>query len=105
MFIRTFSLLSFSLGLTMAILLLRFSPLAEGAGPKMPLLTALLVSEFGFIVSAVGAVLAVRKILNRRATPQTIMLALGNVLLATGRPDEALPPPTARWRRLSAPCC
>ena len=58
-----FSLIAFILGLILLILLIKSAPEVAGGEPKLPLLTMLIVSEFGFVVNAIGAFTAVRSLI------------------------------------------
>ena len=61
---KPFSLIAFILGLILLVLLIKSAPEVSGGEPKLPLLTMLIISEFGFIVNAIGAVTAIRSIFN-----------------------------------------
>jgi len=52
-----FSWLALGLGSVIALILLGFKAPGDGAGWGLPLLTALFLAEFGFLISAAGAVL------------------------------------------------
>ena len=81
---QSFPWLALVLGLLLALLLGRFSPLNPETGPTLPLLTALLISEFGFIVTAIAAFLGAKDIARRQARARTILVAVGNALWAIG---------------------
>lgn len=53
----SFSWLALGLGSIIAMVLLRFGPPGSGTGQGLPLLTALFLAEFGFLVSAAGTAL------------------------------------------------
>ena len=77
---RSFPWLTLGLGLLLALVLLRFGPTTDGGG--MPLLTALLVSEFGFLLTAIAAGICVRDLLRQGMQATGIFLLAGNALLA-----------------------
>lgn len=59
-----FSLIAFVLGITLLVLLIKSAPEVAGGEPKLPLLTMLIVSEFGFVVNAIGVFTAVKTMLS-----------------------------------------
>lgn len=61
---KPFSLIAIILGLPLLVLLIKSAPEFAGGEPKLPLLTMLIVSEFGFFVTAIGAFTAIKTILN-----------------------------------------
>jgi hypothetical protein len=76
-----FSWLAMTIGLTMSLILMWFSPLNPSAPATIPLLMALLMAELGFLVNAAGVYTALagwRKNGDRRS----MIIALGNSLLA-----------------------
>lgn len=77
---RPFPWLALALGLLLVLLLMRFAPTADGGG--MPLLTALLISEFGFLLTAIAAGVGVRDLLRQGSQTVCLLLLAGNVLLA-----------------------
>ena len=72
--------LALGLGLVLSLVLLRFGTTTTGDG--MPLLTALLMSEFGFLVTAIAAGLGIRDLMKPGMQPATLLLLVGNLLLA-----------------------
>ena len=58
-----FSIIATALGLLLLALLLKSAPLVAGGEPRLPLLTMLIVSEFGFIVTAIGAFTGIKTVL------------------------------------------
>ena len=74
--------LTLGVGLFLALLLVRFSPLTAGNGFILPLLTALLMSELGFIITAIGTGLSVRDVLKQGVKVRLAALLIGNLLLA-----------------------
>jgi hypothetical protein len=77
---RPFPWLALGLGLLLALVLVRFEPTADGSG--LPLLTALLISEFGFLLTAIAAGISVRGLLQQGAQAVCVLLLAGNALLA-----------------------
>ena len=77
---RSFPWLALGLGLLLALVVMRFGPTADGGG--LPLLTALLSSEFGFLLTAIAAGIGVRSLLSQGARAVCILLLAGNALLA-----------------------
>ena len=78
----SFPWLALGLGLLLSVVLLRFSG-SDGDTHQLPLLAALLMSEFGLLVTAAAAVMGVYN-LSRQGfkQPVVILLILGNLLLA-----------------------
>jgi uncharacterized protein YqgC (DUF456 family) len=72
--------LALALGLVLSLVLLRFGTTPAGEG--MPLLTALLMSEFGFLITAIAAGWGVRDLVTRGSRAATWLLLAGNLLLA-----------------------
>lgn len=72
--------LALGLGLVLSLVLLRFGTTAAGEG--MPLLTALLMCEFGFLVTAIAAGIGVRDLVRQGKRMATLLLLAGNLLLA-----------------------
>jgi len=79
---HTFPWVTLGIGLLLALVLLQFSPLNAGDRFSMPLLTALLMSEFGFLATAVGAVISGREMLRAGVQLRSVTLMIGNLLLA-----------------------
>ena len=77
---HTYPWLALGLGLVFSLVLLRFGTTTTGDG--MPLLTALLMSEFGFLVTAIAAGLGIRGLMKPGMQPATLTLLVGNLLLA-----------------------
>lgn len=76
--------LALGLGLLFGLILFRFGALNPEAEHSLPLLTLLLVAEFGFLVTCVAAGIGVRDLIRRGARLATIVLLCGNLLLAAG---------------------
>lgn len=79
---RSFPWLALALGLLLALLLLRFSPLNTDTGPTLPLLTALLMSEFGFLTTAVAAGIGIRDLMRTGLRFYGALITTGNAMLA-----------------------
>ncbi|MEN8108498.1 MAG: hypothetical protein ABFS22_10900 [Pseudomonadota bacterium] len=73
---RSFPLIALALGMLLTLVLMRFGD----AG--LPLLTALLISEFGFLLTAIAAGISVRDLLKDGLHAVCILLLIGNALLA-----------------------
>jgi len=82
--------LTLGIGLVFALILLRFSPLSTGEGFVLPLLTALLMSELGFIITAIGTGISVRDVLQHGVKLRPAALLLGNLLLALNFLNQGL---------------
>lgn len=74
--------LTLAVGLFLALILLRFSPLSTPDGFILPLLTALLMSELGFIITVIGTGMSVRDIFKLGIKLRPVALLIGNLLLA-----------------------
>lgn len=94
---RVFPLIALGIGLLLSLILLRFSPLAADAGQGLPLLTALLASEIGFLITAIAAIMGVREAITQRVTLAGVLVLLGNLVLVVNfaRMGLALWPETA----------
>lgn len=77
---QSFPWLALGLGLVLSLLLLRFGTTAAGEG--MPLLTALLMCELGFLVTAIAAGIGLRDLIKQGINVATLLLLAGNLLLA-----------------------
>ena len=82
--------LTLGIGLAFALILLRFSPLSTSDGFVLPLLTALLMSELGFIITAIGTGISVRDVLQQGVKLRSAALLLGNLLLALNFINQGL---------------
>ena len=82
--------LTLGIGLLLALLLLRFSPLSASSGFILPMLTALLMSEFGFIITAIGAGISVSDVLKQGVKLRPAVLLIGNLLLALNFMNQGL---------------
>ena len=67
-----------------AIVLISAGAVGPAAGRRLPLLTLLMVAEFGFFLNAIGAGLAIRQLIQQGLNPGVILSASGCVALAAG---------------------
>lgn len=74
--------LSVGIGLIILLLLLQTGALGAEADMRLPLLTMLIVNEFGFFVTAIGMVLAGLSIKREGVALPKVLTGLGNGLLA-----------------------
>ena len=74
--------LTLGVGPLLALLILRFSPLSASSGFILPLLTALFMSELGFIFTAIGTGISVRDVVKQGLNLRQAALLIGNLLLA-----------------------
>ena len=72
------------LGVIITVVLLQSGALDPGSERTLPLLTLLVAAEFGFFVTAIGAVLGVRTLLNQGYSPVLLVITLGCGVLALG---------------------
>ena len=70
-------MLAASMGLLLHLLLFQTGALSPENGLSLPVLTLLFVSEFGFFVTAIGAVMGVRGLLKQglRIVPVLVVLS------------------------------
>lgn len=78
-----FPWLALGLGLVIALVLLVGGALAAPQARALPLLTLLIVTEFGFFLSAIGALLSLRKHPGGRSVA-VLAAGFGCLLLAGG---------------------
>ena len=57
---RAYPWIAFAIGLTIVLALFGLHPSGASAAPKLPLLTALLMAEFGFLVNAAAVIFGVQ---------------------------------------------
>jgi hypothetical protein len=76
--------LALGIGILAAAGLLQSGALAPGAEHALPLLTLLVVSEFAFFVTAIGAGVGINAMLNRGVRPSVLLPTLGCAVLAAG---------------------
>ena len=80
----SFPWLAAGLGLLLAMVLLQSGVLGAAEARKLPLLTLLFISEFGFLVTAAGSIVAGRTLLQqgRNWTQLSLTLACGALAIA-----------------------
>lgn len=71
-----------TVGLVFSLLLMWFGPLNRSAPMEMPLLMSLFIAELGFLATAAGAYMAGHAYLGNRSDRRSLILALGNALIA-----------------------
>ena len=74
--------LALGLGLILALLSLFFGNAGTSEARKLPLLTLLLMSEFGFLLTAVAAGICARDLWKQGLGAQVVLLFAGNAALA-----------------------
>jgi di/tricarboxylate transporter len=79
-----FPWLALGMGLLIAILLLLAGALDTDQGPRLPLLTMLILSEFGVVVTAVGAYAGSRRLVQRGLDRPTLLAVIGCLMLSAG---------------------
>ncbi len=67
-----------------AIVLIAGGAVGPEAGRSLPLLTLLMIAEFGFFLNVIGAWLAVRQLIQQGLNPGVILSASGCTVLAVG---------------------
>jgi len=72
------------LGMVVATVLLQAGALDPGGEHALPLLTLLIVAEFGFFVTLIGAVLGVRTLLGQGLAPALLAITFGCGVLSLG---------------------
>jgi hypothetical protein len=81
---RNFPWSALGLGLLLAFLLVSTGALGPESGRALPLLTLLIISEFGGILSLIGAGMALQSLVRERGGLAMLCAALGCALLAGG---------------------
>jgi len=76
--------LALGIGILVAAGLLQSGVLAPDGDYALPLLTLLIVNEFGFFVTAIGAGVGINTLLKRGVRPAMLLLTLGCAVLAAG---------------------
>jgi len=79
---RSFPLLALGVGLMISLVIAGFAPEKSGGVRQLPLLTALLMSEFGFLLNAIAAGVCVRNLSMQGFNKSNLFLLLGNLVLA-----------------------
>jgi hypothetical protein len=80
----TFPWLALGMGLLVAAGLLSSGVLSENANYALPLLTLLIVNEFGFFVTAIGAGIGINRLLKDGMQTVLLMVIIGDAILAAG---------------------
>ena len=80
----TFPLLALGLGLLVAAGLLMSGALSPGGNYELPLLTMLIVNEFGFFVTAIGAGVGINTLLKGDAPSSLLMVIIACAVMAAG---------------------
>ena len=79
---RSYPWLALGLGLILSLVLMRYADPGSTGMQKLPLLTGLLMSEFGFLVTAVAAGICIRDLIKQGVGKLPLVLLAGNLLLA-----------------------
>lgn len=79
---RAFPLIALAVGLAISLILFGFNPLNNETDRELPLLTALLMAEFGFLVNAAAVIYGIKQHLATGWTRTGIVLLILNILLA-----------------------
>ena len=80
----SFTWLALGLGLVLATVLLQAGATRPDGDTTLPLLTMLIVAEFGFFLCAIGAGLGIRNLLKRKFSYSLLAAVLGCGVLAAG---------------------
>jgi len=80
----TFPWLALGMGLLVAAGLLSSGVLSADANYALPLLTLLIVNEFGFFVTAIGAGVGINRLLRDGMQPALLMVVISDAILAGG---------------------
>jgi len=79
-----FPWLALGMGLLVAIGLLASGVLSPEAEYDLPLLTMMIVNEFGFFVTAIGAGIGINALLKNGMQPRLLMVTIGCAVMAAG---------------------
>jgi hypothetical protein len=79
-----FPWVALGVGLVLALVLLQTGAMPGDAERGLPLLTQLIIAEFGFFLTAIGAGMAARSIMSRGFVAATAAALAGCALLAAG---------------------
>ncbi|MEE9342317.1 MAG: hypothetical protein V3V12_01640 [Gammaproteobacteria bacterium] len=79
---QLFPWIALCIGLIISLVLWAFNPLAAEADHKLPLLTALLMSEFGFILNASAAGISIRNYFKAASGKFSLLAFPVNLILA-----------------------
>jgi hypothetical protein len=80
----SFPRIALILGVIVAVVILQSGALDPHSERSLPLLTLLIAAEFGFFVTAIGAVLGVRTLLKQGYSPVLLVVTLGCGVLGLG---------------------
>ena len=78
----SFPWLAMGLGLTVAVGLMMSGVFSPDGNYKLPLLTMLIVNEFGFFVTAIGAGIGINTLLGKGTNPAMLGITLADGLMA-----------------------
>ena len=79
----SFPWLALGLGLVVAIGLAMSGAFSPEGTYKLPLLTMLIVNEFGFFVTAIGAGLGINALIKKGLNPALLGISIADAVLAT----------------------
>ena len=79
---RSYPWLALGLGLILGLVLMRYAVPGGVGSRQLPLLTGLLMAEFGVLVTVIAAGFCVRDLLQRGVEKMAVVLLTGNLLLA-----------------------
>ena len=77
-----FPWIALGVGLVLTLVMIKTGALQGGSEPGLPLLTWLIMAEFGFFLTAIGAGMATRNMLVQGFSAGLAAAAAGGVLLA-----------------------
>ena len=80
----TFPWLAMGMGLLLATGLVASGALSPDANYDLPLLTMMIVNEFGFFVTAIGAGLGINALLREGVQPSLLMVTVVCAVMAAG---------------------
>ena len=79
-----FPFFALGIGLLILLLVMKGSEIGDDGTTTIPLLTLLIVSEFAFFVTAVGAYLGIRQVQADGMKPLNVVITLFCMLLSVG---------------------
>lgn len=80
----TFPWLAMGMGLLLATALVASGALSPDANYDLPLLTMMIVNEFGFFVTAIGAGIGINNLLKNGVQPSLLMVTVACAVMAAG---------------------
>mgnify|MGYP001828781321 CR=1 FL=1 len=80
----TFPWMAMGMGLLVAVGLVASGVLSPEANYDLPLLTMMIVNEFGFFVTAIGAGIGINTLLREGRQPVLLMVTITCALMAAG---------------------